>query len=92
MKNGARVKEACPILEITHKTYRKWVNLFKKTGSYEDLRPKAERNLTRSVDKNEVISILTSEEYQDKKPCEIVPDLADKGIYCLRIHFLSHYA
>ncbi len=81
INNGAKLENACPILEISPRTYKRWVHLFKKTGSYADLRPTAERSCTTSVDKEAVLEILHSEEFADMPPCEIVPTLADRDLY-----------
>lgn len=40
---GARLFKACAELGITEPTYYRWIKLNMTTGSYEDLRPKAER-------------------------------------------------
>ncbi|MFI3255461.1 MAG: hypothetical protein R3Y63_14170 [Eubacteriales bacterium] len=81
VENGGKLKNACPILKISERTYKRWVDLYKKTGSYADLRPTAERNCATSVDKEAVLEVLHSEEFADMPPCEIIPILADRELY-----------
>ena len=40
---GASLSKACKELGVNERTYYRWIHLKKETGSYEDLRPKAER-------------------------------------------------
>ncbi len=80
-KNGAKPKNACSILEISSRTYKRWVELFQEKGSYADLRPTAEHNHATSVDREAVLDVLHSAEFADLPPCEIIPILADRGLY-----------
>lgn len=41
--SGASLAKACNELGIKEKTYYRWIRLKKETGSYDDLRPNAER-------------------------------------------------
>jgi putative transposase len=41
--NGARLFKACEVLGINERTYFRWIKLNSETGSFEDLRPLAER-------------------------------------------------
>lgn len=83
--SGARLCKACDELGITERTYYRWVDLNKKSGSYEDLRPKADRpapaNKLSGAERAKIIETVNLPEYASVPPCEIVPDLADRGIY-----------
>ena len=41
--SGASLSKACKELGIDERTYYRWIRLKKESGSYDDLRPKAER-------------------------------------------------
>lgn len=41
--SGASLAKACNELGIKERTYYRWIRLKKETGSYDDLRPNAER-------------------------------------------------
>lgn len=40
---GASLSKTCEELGLKERTYYRWIRLKKETGSYDDLRPKAER-------------------------------------------------
>ena len=82
---GARLPKACTELGITERTYYRWIKLNKKTGSYEDLRPTAERpepaNKLSAQERQRIINTVNQSEFASMPPCEIVPALADQGEY-----------
>ena len=43
--SGASLAKACNELGIKERTYYRWIRLKKETGSYDDLRPNAERKV-----------------------------------------------
>lgn len=78
MNSGSRHSIACADMEIDVKTFKRWQN------DIEDRRkgPKASpANKLTEEEINKVIQISTSNEYVDLPPTQIVPLLADKGIY-----------
>lgn len=78
-KQGARKEKACELLGISLRTYERW----KKDGEV-DLRKGASRHVGNKLTEEEKQVILTtvnSVEYRDLPPCQIVPRLADKGLY-----------
>lgn len=83
--SGAALSKACNELGITERTYYRWCKLQKETGSIEDLRPSAERpepaNKLSTEEEQEILDIVKQPEFASLSPCEIVPKLADKGIY-----------
>jgi putative transposase len=83
--SGATYNKACELLGITERTYYRWKNRKNTTDSYEDGRPGAVRpepaNKLTSEERLQIIEICNSPEYASKPPCEIVPALADEGIY-----------
>ena len=83
--SSARLFKACAELGITERTYYRWIKLNKTTGSYEDLRPTAERpepsNKLSPQERQRIINTANQPEFASMPPCEIVPALADQGEY-----------
>lgn len=78
MKNGARHAIACGDLGINVKTFNRWKNdiVDKRNGPLS-----APANKLTEEEVAEIIKISTSKKYMDLSPCQIVPLLADAGIY-----------
>ena len=83
--SGARLRKACKELGITERTYYRWVGLHKEHGSYEDRRPLAEHpepaNKLSPEERQRILDTVNDPKYASMPPCEIVPALADEGIY-----------
>ena len=83
VSNGASCQKACERLGLTERTYYRWKSRKIKTDSYEDGRPNADhsnpRNKLPAEARHQIIEVCNQPEYASKAPCEIVPDLADKG-------------
>lgn len=81
-QNGARLALACKELHISVRTYERWVA---GGGVKEDQRPKASRpepkNKLTKEEKAEILEVVKKEEFADLPPTQIVPKLADQGIY-----------
>ena len=78
-KNGARLSKIFEVVGISIRTYQRWVK------SVEDkrkttIRPIPKNRLT-FQEEQEILKVINSIEYQDLPPTQIVPRLADKGIY-----------
>ena len=81
-ETGARLKPSCEELSISVRTFERWI----KDGDVKrDGRPMAERpkpaNSLSEDEKQLVLDIVNLPEYASQPPSEIVPDLADKGVY-----------
>ena len=78
--SGARRAPACRVLGITLRTLQRWET---EVGREDRRRgPHSGPANTLSEEERElVVSIATSLEYRDLPPSQIVPKLADKGIY-----------
>jgi transposase InsO family protein len=100
-KNGARLASACKELNISVRTYQRWV---KEENVREDQRPLAKRpepkNKLSAEEKAEMLDVVKKEEFVDLPPSQIVPKLADQGIYIasessfyrlLRGHNMQHH-
>ena len=83
--NGARRPIACKEIGLTERTYYRWADLSKTTGGYVDRRQTAIRpeptNKLSEEERREIIEVVNSPEFKSSSPCEIVPTLADQGIY-----------
>ncbi len=79
-KAGARERKACEIAGISARTLQRW----RKQDIGEDRRSgprsKPKNKLTRAEELR-ILEILTSPEFRDLSPQQIVPKLADRGIH-----------
>lgn len=81
-QNGARLALACKELNISVRTYERWIS---EGGIKEDGRPIASRpepkNKLTKEEKQEILEVVKKEEFVDLPPTQIVPKLADQSIY-----------
>lgn len=81
-QNGARLAKACEELNISVRTYERWVA---EGGVKEDQRPLAKRpepkNKLTPEERQEIIEVAKKEEFENLPPSQIVPKLADQSIY-----------
>lgn len=79
---GARLKPSCDEVGISTRTYQRWS---KNDESMEDKRPTIKRNPPKNKlsieERTEILKIVNNKEYADLVPGQIVPKLADQGIY-----------
>jgi putative transposase len=79
---GASAKQACDVLEISLRTYQRWTQDHEVK---EDARPQAERptpaNKLNQEERQQILALCNQEDYRSLPPSQIVPALADKGIY-----------
>jgi transposase InsO family protein len=82
VKSGARKSAACKELEIDIRTLQRWVRhgRIEQDGRKGALR-KVPANKLSEEERARVLETANSANYIDKPPSQIVPDLADKGIY-----------
>ena len=80
--NGARLKPACDVLEISERTYQRWT---KNEDVKKDQRPIVKRPIPKNKlskeERSEIITTVNSPKLADLPPSQIVPKLADKGKY-----------
>ena len=83
--SGARRSSACEELGLTERTYYRWMKLYRSTGGFADRRQTSERpepaNKLTEEERREIIQVVNSPEFKSAAPCEIVPALADRGVY-----------
>jgi putative transposase len=78
--SGGRKFKACEVLGITIRTLERWA----KVGGLKDKRASAPRfsgNKLSQKERDNVLAIANSKQYQNLPPCKIVPQLADEGQY-----------
>ena len=76
--NGASLVAACAVLGLTVRTLQRWVTR-PSDGRHGPRHAPANKLSSREVAK--VIAIATSPEHRDLSPKQIVPQLADRGVY-----------
>jgi len=80
--NGARESKACEEIGISHRTLKRWKD---ERLPVEDQRPNAEKpepkNKLSQAEEEEILRVCNLPEYRSLSPNQIVPKLADKGIY-----------
>ena len=79
---GARLKPSCDELGISIRTHQRWSE---NPEAIEDKRPivdrKPPKNKLSNEERAEVLQIVNNHEYADLVPAQIVPKLADQGVY-----------
>ncbi|WOG26764.1 IS3 family transposase [Endozoicomonas sp. 8E] len=83
VSQGARKVKACAALNLSIRTVQRWQKDVEQVR--EDQRQYADRTmpanqLTKS-EQNEILKVCNSERFKSKSPCQIVPTLADEGVY-----------
>ncbi|WP_255551646.1 IS3 family transposase, partial [Sporosarcina sp. E16_8] len=80
--DGARLARACTELNISVRTYERWVSHgdVKEDQRPYALRPEPKNKLTKQ-ERQDVLNVVKKEEFVDLPPSQIVPKLADQSIY-----------
>jgi transposase InsO family protein len=83
LEHHARVEDACAIVGVSKRTLERW----RKNGGGDDLRSAPDRKKTSPSNKlsveerSEVIETVNRPEFRNLSPKQIVPILAERGIY-----------
>lgn len=80
---GASAKKACEELQISLRTYQRWrseAGQVKADGRPQAARPEPANKLS-AKEKQQILETCNREEYSSLPPSQIVPALADEGIY-----------
>ena len=77
---GARRYKACDILGISVRTLQRWEKEPKSEDQRQGPKSKPENSLS-EAEKQLIIAVATSPEFRDLSPSQIVPILAEKGVY-----------
>lgn len=80
--SGAARFKACAELEISVRTYQRWIV---DGGIKTDGRPGAQRpepkNKLSTVERDKILTTVNSDDFKSLPPSQIVPSLADNGVY-----------
>jgi len=81
IQSGARQQQACEVLELSSRTYQRWI----KNGLVSDRRITTNRstpvNKLSDGERQQILAICNTPVYAHLPPYQIVPRLADQGIY-----------
>ena len=78
---GARCFKACHVLGIHLRTLRRWRQADSLVDKRQEPGPRECPNALTDAEKEQIVSVALSTEYKSLPPSQIVPALADKGIY-----------
>jgi len=79
VRNGARLWKACEVIGITVRTYQRWGKDLGGDGRHG---PRgAPANSLSEEEREQIVAITTSREFRELAPSQIVPILAEQGIY-----------
>jgi len=84
VKNSASLAAACKETGISERTYKRWKSQA-KNDDYIDRRTTCDRpvpsNKLTEIEEHQILKIVHSEAYASLPPSQIVPSLADEGVY-----------
>lgn len=84
VKAGARRQKACEIVGLSVRTVQRWQPK-QQTQIKQDLRPIAKRpvpaNRLSDAEQRQILQVCNQPEFAHLPPSQIVPKLADKGVY-----------
>lgn len=80
MALGARQAKACEVVGIASRTYQRW-----QSAGLSDRRQEVERpppaNKLDEQERQSIIAVCNTDEFRSQSPKQIVPTLADRGMY-----------
>jgi transposase InsO family protein len=81
IQSGARQQQACDVLELSSRTYQRWI----KAGVVSDGRITTKRpapvNKLSDDERQQILAVCNTPPYSQLPPYQIVPRLADQGVY-----------
>lgn len=80
ISSGARQHKACQLLGISQRTYQRWLH----RDNQQDRRSQSTKipgNKLTDAERKQIILTVNSEPFANLPPCQIVPRLADQGVY-----------
>ena len=78
--SGATQESACNIIGISSKTFQRWTGSSNKQDGRLDPKQSPKHKLT-ELERQRIIKVVNEPEYSNLPPCQIVPRLADTGVY-----------
>src|SRR5690625_1954805 len=81
-KNVTKIKKSSNELKNSERTYQRWVaNGGVKVDQRSTAQRKEPKNKLTLKEREEIIEVVNQDEYADLPPTQIVPKLADQGVY-----------
>ena len=80
MRGGARQAKACEVVGIVSRTYQRWQSAG-LTDRRQVIEKPAPANKLNEQERQAIIAVSNTEEFRSQSPKQIVPTLADRGIY-----------
>jgi transposase InsO family protein len=77
---GARQSRACEIIGLPARTLQRW-RQSPDQGDRRPLRVQSPPNRLTQLERERILKTVNSAEFGHQSPCQIVPQLADRGIY-----------
>lgn len=79
--SGARCVKACEIIGISERTLRRWRGSISLTDKRQTPAPRTYKHALTKEEKALILTVSNLPEYKSLPPTQIVPKLADSGIY-----------
>jgi len=79
-KNGAREQKACEVVGISERTLQRWRKNFRDCRKQAAKNRRPANKLT-DAERTRILAVCNQPEYAHMTPHQIVPDLADRGVY-----------
>ncbi|MEB0172311.1 helix-turn-helix domain-containing protein, partial [Undibacterium sp. CCC1.1] len=80
--SGARQERACDVIDLSERTLQRWkIDQVTEQADRRTGRVQVPQNQLSSEERQQVLAIANSPEYGHLPPSQIVPRLADDGIY-----------
>lgn len=80
MASGARLWKACEVLEISVRTYQRWGRDWRRGDARGERRVMPANRLS-DEERAAMLAIATAKRFRDLPPSQIVPILAEEGVY-----------
>lgn len=78
---GARCAKACEIIGLSERTLRRWRNSASLADKRQTPAPRTYEHALTEEEKALILTVSNSDQFKSLPPTQIVPKLADKGVY-----------
>ncbi len=78
---GARLSAACELLEVSPRTVQRWQRQDRPDGRKAAAQQRTAGNKLSDRERDRILTICNQPEFANMSPNQIVPALADQGIY-----------
>lgn len=77
---GARQDKACAVISLSERTLQRWQRDVLR-GDQRPVRVQAPQNRLSTLEREQLLAVANSDEFASLPPSQIVPRLADQGVY-----------